>query len=100
QHPHAFHYLDEGVPVDETGCAIELETTTLRHRSEHIRINHYYTRSEAEFVTKLLRGNADQLAKRSLHLASPTYYQRLSQVRDERMLAYLPALRERLAIAP
>jgi hypothetical protein len=100
QHPHGFQFLDSGFLCDEDGRPILHETLTSKHSSRHVRINHYYTRSESEFARKLLRGNADQLEGRPADLASAAFYQRFNRVRDERMLAFVPALTARLEVAP
>lgn len=65
---HAFSYRDGGFAVDEHKQRIEGWMTN-EFTFERLRINHYYTRSEGEFLEKLDQVRADnaQLRKRPKH---------------------------------
>lgn len=67
-------------------------------RSDILRLNHYFTRSEAELAAKLAKGRVS--ANGALNMAA--YDRRMAQyaratVRDETILRFLPALEARLA---
>jgi hypothetical protein len=93
--PHRFIYVS-GFPVDENEHPIREEQTTYTSFSR-LRINHYHTRSEAEFRTKSARPRPDTGAP----YAEPDFdeIRRLESMfgrRDEAILGHVPALREAL----
>ena len=90
---HSFSYGDGGFAVDEHKRPID-GWVTQEFTYEKLRINHYYTRSEAEFLDKLERVRADnaQLRKRPKDPRGA-----LGKDRDETITAYAPAVREALA---
>jgi len=91
--PHAFSYQQGGFAVDEHKQPIDGWFTN-EFTLERLRINHYYTRSEAEFLYKLEHVRADnaQLRERPQNFARIT-----GRERDEAITAYAPALREAIA---
>ncbi len=96
QNPHAFVYRDDGFAVDEHKGPIE-GWFTKEFTHERLQINHYYTRSEAEFRHKLEHGRADTGELRE----QPKSWERVSgRERDETITAYAPALKEALASPP
>ena len=67
-------------------------------RAEKLRLNHYYTRSEAELAAKLAKGRVSLNGARS----DTTYDRRAQQYavateRDESALRFVPALKARIA---
>ena len=93
RNPHAFVYRDGEFAVDEHGQPIDGWFTN-EFTAERLRINHYYTRSEAEFGRKLSQERADNATMRE----EPPNWDRLSgRERDDAITAYGPALREALA---
>ncbi len=98
--PHFFHYKD-GSAVDETGAPMEEPPFSFTESVNFnlLRINHYYTKSEQEFLDKLsipkAHSGAIQLPviereRLERQIAS------LDEVEDRTILRYLPALREAL----
>jgi hypothetical protein len=93
QNPHAFVYRDGAFAVDEHERPIERWRTD-EYTMDLLRINHYYTKSEAEFRGKLEHERADNAAMRE----HPRNWERLSgNERDESILAYASALRDAVA---
>ena len=93
RNPHAFIYRDGEFAVDEHKRPID-GWFTQEFTAERLRINHYYTRSEAEFRNKLAHERADNATLRE----PPANWERLSgRERDDAITAYAPALREALA---
>ena len=90
---HAFSYDDDGFAVDEHKRRIDGWVTD-EFTFERLRINHYYTRSEAEFQDKLERVRADtaKFRKRPKNVGAA-----VGKERDETITAYVPALREAIA---
>jgi len=91
--PHAFAYREGDFAVDEHQRPIEGWFTT-EFTLDHLRINHYYTRSEAEFRDKLGHVRADNAKLRE----QPANWARtVGRERDGSITAYGPALREAIA---
>jgi glycosyl transferase family 92 len=91
--PHAFAYREGDFAVDEHGRRIDGWFTD-EFTLERLRVNHYYTRSEAEFRHKLEHVRADnaQLRERPANWARTT-----GRERDETITRYAPALRDAIA---
>jgi hypothetical protein len=90
---HAFSYRDGGFAVDEQKRPIDGWVTD-EYTFDRLRINHYYTRSEAEFLHKLDHVRADnaQLRKR------PKNFRGIAgKERDETITPYVPALRDAIS---
>ncbi|MEM7499300.1 MAG: glycosyltransferase family 2 protein [Pseudomonadota bacterium] len=67
-------------------------------RSEHLRLHHYFTRSEAELAAKLAKGRVSKNGE----IDRSTYPRRMEQFalsthRDETALRFAPALKARIA---
>lgn len=93
RNPHAFVYHEGGFAVDEHKQPIDGWFTN-EFTLERLRINHYYTRSEAEFLDKLEHVRADNAQLRE----RPKNFARIAgRERDEEITAYAPALREAIA---
>jgi hypothetical protein len=97
RNPHYFFYSEGQHAVDELFRPIKWahsETSSV----ERLRINHYLTRSDEEFLRKLRKGKADSLEGRE---AGIRRYREMgrerNEVRDETILVYLPRLKEALA---
>jgi hypothetical protein len=88
---HAFSYRDDGFAVDEKKERIDGWVTN-EYTYERLRINHYYTRSEAEFAVKLDHVRADNAEFRK-RPKNPV----VGKERDETITAYAPALREAIS---
>lgn len=91
--PHAFLYREGDFAVDEHGQRIDGWFTD-EFTLDRLRINHYYTRSEAEFRDKLEHVRADnaKLRERPRNFAKT-----VGRERDDAITAYAPALREAIA---
>ena len=96
--PHHFRYEDANLAVDENHYPI-LGATTAFTSFSRLRINHYYTRSEAEFRAKLDRLRPDNAAPypEQIWQQFVTALQNRGDTRDETILRYVPLLKERLA---
>jgi hypothetical protein len=90
--PHYFLYRD-GQAVDENRCPLEGAWSTSVSFSR-LRINHYWTKSEAEARSKFGKGTADESQPREW--SEFVYFESLPQETDEAITAYVPALREAL----
>ena len=91
--PHAFAFRDGGFAVDEHKRPIE-GWFTAEYTLDQLRINPYYTRSEAEFRHKLAHVRADNAKRRE----QPANWARtVGRERDDSITAYGPALREAIA---
>jgi len=91
--PHAFEYHAGDFAVDEHKRPIE-GWFTPEFTLDHLRINHYYTRSEAEFREKLKHVRADNAKLRE----QPANWARTTgREEDAAITAYAPAVREALA---
>jgi hypothetical protein len=91
----AHHFVfREGYAVDGDGEPIE-GAMTRRRMPRPLRINHYYTKSEQELREKWAAVRADTGELRPPPDLSKL--ENLNRRRDERILIYLPALREALA---
>lgn len=94
--PHAFEYHAGEFAVDEHKRPID-GWFTPEFTLERLRINHYYTRSEAEFRQKLKHVRADNAKLRE----EPANWARITgREEDAAITAYVPALREALAARP
>ena len=95
--PHHFRYEDGNLAVDENHYPT-LGATTAFTSFARLRINHYYTRSEAEFLAKLNRLRPDNAAPYPAELWEQyaTTLQNGYDVPDETILRYVPPLKERL----
>ncbi len=97
--PHMFE-LTSGVigGIDERRYAVSVGSVQDPPPGAALRINHYFTRSRQEFVAKSLRMDGG--------LVSPGKRQRRADlieaetVRDDAILRFLPALRERMKFKP
>lgn len=90
--PHAFSYQSGGFAVDEHKQPIDGWFTN-ELTLERLRINHYYTRSETEFLDKL-----DHVAADGRFRERPKNFARIAgRERDEAITAYAPDLREAIA---
>jgi hypothetical protein len=93
QNPHAFVYVGGEPAVDENGEPIDgwfLDEPT----SALLRVNHYHTKSEAEFERKLQRERADTGVVPGPRDDIP---QLTGKIKDEAIAIYVPRLREALA---
>jgi hypothetical protein len=98
QGPHHFLYENESLAVDENHYPIRGATMAYNSVSR-LRINHYYTRSEAEFREKLGRlrpDNAEPYSEGQWEQFTKTFQDRYNEP-DETILRYVPALKEQLA---
>jgi len=97
--PHRFAHYERRRPWRMSATAVDEEATPVRSDecrapANILRINHYYSRSEAEAVKKWRRGSVTRAATPPLsELVDP----RLNDVRDETLLRVAPELRKRLA---
>ena len=95
--PHHFRYLDDALAVDENEQPIRYARTP-SGSWRHIRVNHYFTKSEQEFRAKLAKGKADKAEGREPALRNlRRIVDSLHLEKDETILSYLPALRAALA---
>jgi hypothetical protein len=97
--PHIFLFKD-GTAVDERGRPLVRPTRTWTDEVSfaRLRLNHYVTRSEREYVAKLARTAPDMGARGSL--TTPQLARRLhvlNEVEDRTIQVHLPALRKALA---
>jgi hypothetical protein len=97
RNPHYFFYKDRQSAVDENFNPVRFARTE-KPSFERLRINHYFTRSDEEFLEKLQKGGlAWQLTGRGWAIRR---YRELgaerSEVRDETILPYVPRLKEML----
>lgn len=91
---HHFVYRD-GVTVDENHFPVLGPTTTYISDS-HLRLNHYFTKSEAEWRAKVARRRPDNAEFREdASIERTASYERLA-TREEAILQYVPALRQRV----
>jgi hypothetical protein len=88
---HAFSYRDDGFAVDERKQPIDGWVTD-EYTFDRLRINHYYTRSEAEFADKLDHVRADNAEFRK-RPKNPV----VGKERDDTITAYAPELREAIS---
>jgi hypothetical protein len=88
--PHSFVYRD-GNAVDENRCLLEGPWSDSVSFAR-LRINHYWTKSEAEARTKFEKGRADGGGPREW--SEFTWFESLPQETDTAITAYVPALRE------
>jgi hypothetical protein len=96
--PHHFRYEGGSLAVDENQYPI-LGATTAFTSFSRLTINHYYTRSEAEFRTKLNRLRPDNAAPypETMWQQYTESFQARSNNPDEAILRYANPLKERLA---
>jgi hypothetical protein len=94
--PHYFVFADGRSVLDERFEPIPVGAFSRRHRSQLIRINHYFTRSQEEFSAKLARGRATTSVPRRPDLDCAATGSTLSVVRDERMLSNVERLRDQM----
>jgi hypothetical protein len=93
---HHFSY-DRMAAVDENGYPIH-SYYTKSVSFDRLRVNHYFTKSLEEHRARSGRARPDSIGSR--RFITPEEVERLERERseqDEAILAYLPALRERLA---
>jgi 2-polyprenyl-3-methyl-5-hydroxy-6-metoxy-1,4-benzoquinol methylase len=96
--PHAFAFTT-GVLVDERKRPIEDQLTD-GPLGERLRVHHYYTRSEEECAHKYARGRGSDAVK--MRGGKPPFehlHEKLNQKRDESVLGYAQAVKDRLAEA-
>jgi hypothetical protein len=92
RNPHAFIYQDDLYAVDENRQPIE-GWFTKNSSSSRLQVNHYYTKSEAEFREKLARERADTGRLRE----PPKNWEKLKgKFKDEAITMYVPDLRAAL----
>ncbi len=97
--PHLFVHFDRRRPWSPRGVAIDEEQrpvdVEMGYRPANVlRINHYYSRSEAEAIAKWRRGSVTRGGTPPLdELLDP----KLNEVRDETVLQMIPRLRQELA---
>ena len=92
---HGFYYAD-GYAVHEDGerAAGEAPGSKVFPKASLLRVNHYLTKSIAEYDTKRAQWKALGLSRRPLNAR---FIEHLSGERDETITMYVPALREALA---
>jgi hypothetical protein len=100
---HFFKYRD-GLAVDENKRPLEESPFSEQVSFERLRINHYYTKSEEEAAKKFSGSTTDPSRRPRIFPLRPSRVlprldRRMSQVRDETILGYVPALREAVATA-
>jgi hypothetical protein len=99
---HHFKYLDDHLAVDENHHPI-LGATTMFNSFSRLRVNHYYTRSEQEFLEKLSRLRPDTGEPYSQKQVWEAYAKRFETVADsdaDAILQYVPRLKRALDAAP
>jgi hypothetical protein len=89
---HQFVYRT-GVAVDENRFPVLGPTTTYISDS-HLRLNHYFTKSEAEWRAKLARRRPDNAEFREDISIERTASYELLATREDAILQYVPALRQ------
>ena len=92
--PHYAIYKNDEFAVNED-FEVLYGSVTKKHLSNKIQINHYYSKSEEEYVKKTARGNADSDKKREyfeeyVNFSEYTY--------DYAIQKYLPELKKRMNI--
>ena len=97
--PHYFVFADGRSVLDERRAPIPVGAFSRAHRSERIRINHYFTRSREELAAKLARGRATTAVPRRSDTDWDATCAALSVVRDERMLAGVERLHDQIGAA-
>ena len=95
--PHRFQYFDPRRPWRLYGVAVDEERNAATSdeciSADTLRVNHYYSRSEAEALVKWRRGSVTRdVAPPLSEFVDP----KLNQVRDEILLRVVPELRKRL----
>jgi hypothetical protein len=85
--PHFFEFHAPFFPVNMRGERVENRRTSPDY--SHLQINHYYTRSRAEFMEKIARGRADGGRERALGL-----FDRMNQtkLKDTGILRFVPLM--------
>jgi hypothetical protein len=99
---HSFETVDEGaVLINDRGEVYPhhqmrvLEYAT----ADHIRLNHYFTRSKEEFLAKLMRGRVDQAGKVDMHHLDQRVAQYHRHIEtDTEIWRFIPELERRLAL--
>jgi hypothetical protein len=99
---HSFETVDEGeVLINDRGQIYPhhqmrvLEYAT----ADHIRLNHYFTRSKEEFRAKLMRGRVDQAGKVDMHHLDQRVAQYHRHIEnDTEIWRFIPELERRLAL--
>lgn len=92
--PHYAEYYNNQYAVNENFEVIYGALTEV-HSAQKIRINHYYSKSEEEYIKKTVRGNADNRCKRKRleeYLNFPEY------TYDYAIQKYVPELKKRMNI--
>lgn len=90
--PHYPHYLYDGYNVDENGRVIYGSLNY--HKSvSRLRINHYFTKSEAECMAKIAKGIATVGKPRTKRIFTE---RDRNDVYDDTILYYLPELKKKL----
>ena len=101
QSPHCFHHYDPrkpwrlAPPVDELGAPFSGQCSS----ADFLRINHYYSKSEAEAIAKWRRGSVTHDAPQVVPLEQ-FLDPRLNEVRDDVILRFLPELRKTAPFRP
>jgi hypothetical protein len=99
---HTFETLKDGpVLINDRGQVYpHHQMRVLDYASiEHIRLNHYFTRSEEEFQNKLRRGRAGKAGKVDMHALDQRVAQYHRHIeRDIEIWRFIPELERRLAI--
>jgi hypothetical protein len=90
--PHRFVHT-EGSAVDENHRPVD-ESVTASASFDRLRINHYYTRSESEFMEKLSKRRATGPYRQEHDFSQ--FWERVNAVPDDAVRRYVPALREAL----
>lgn len=92
--PHSFIYKNLQFAVNENYKKItKYPFALIKHSSEKIRINHYYSKSLEEYKARVLKGKADaDTAKDFIE----SYINFKATIPDERILRFLPELKERI----
>jgi hypothetical protein len=94
RNPHAFFYKDGALAVDENEEPIE-NWFPNKVTFSKFQINHYLTKSEAEYARKLERERADSGELRDWDRDATKL---TGKVKDEAITAYVPALRDALSM--
>uniref|UniRef100_UPI0040250977 glycosyltransferase family 92 protein n=1 Tax=Candidatus Stercorousia sp. TaxID=3048886 RepID=UPI0040250977 len=93
-HPHFCIFENKGFTVDENFKRVK-DCFTAANSSKKIRINHYYSKSEEEYIKKTARGNADNANKRIFNEG----YLNFAETTDDYVIQkFVPELKKRMNI--
>jgi hypothetical protein len=96
-HTHCFPLIPGHTAVNEHGKVVPYGPRSAPNSIEKVRINHYFTRSRAEFAEKISRGRSD--GTRLLDIGDFTGADAVfNEVEDKTIHRFIPALKKRMGM--